>query len=130
MKNESIKVVIVPPNQKAQVAEIDQSLDSIQQIIGGCPQFLCPFDDPVFLICNEDRHMIELPFCRLIESQDCATAITGTFIIAAIGDGINKFTSLPEEFADKYNNKFLFPEKLMQDGRGGSLKSVKYEVFF
>ena len=47
-------VVACYPGKTAQVIEIDGSLESMQQFVGGYLQAVYPFDDPVAIICNEE----------------------------------------------------------------------------
>lgn len=47
-----MQVVIVEPEKKPFVQNIDDTLTSMQQIVGGTIQAVYPFEEPVALICN------------------------------------------------------------------------------
>ena len=47
-----MQVVIVEPEKKPFVQNIDDTLTSMQQIVGGTIQAVDPFEEPVALICN------------------------------------------------------------------------------
>lgn len=47
-----MQVVIVEPEKKPFVQNIDDTLTSMQQIVGGPIQAVYPFEEPVALICN------------------------------------------------------------------------------
>lgn len=47
-----MQVVIVEPEKKPVVQNIDDTLTSMQQIVGGTIQAVYPFEEPVALICN------------------------------------------------------------------------------
>ncbi len=47
-----MQVVIVEPEKKPVVQNIDNTLTSVQQLVGGTIQAVYPFEEPVALICN------------------------------------------------------------------------------
>lgn len=47
-----MQVVIVEPEKKPVMQNIDDTLTSMQQIVGGTIQAVYPFEEPVALICN------------------------------------------------------------------------------
>ena len=47
-----MQVVIVEPEKKPVVQNIDNTLTSMQQLVGGTIQAVYPFEEPVALICN------------------------------------------------------------------------------
>ena len=49
-----MKVLVVEPNRVPYMAEIKNSLDEMQKIVGGLIQAVYPFDSPVALICNDE----------------------------------------------------------------------------
>ena len=49
-----MQVVIVEPEKKPVVQNIDNTLTSVQQLVGGTIQAVYPFEEPVALICNDE----------------------------------------------------------------------------
>lgn len=50
--SEKIKVVLVEPNKKAVITEIENSLKSLQKIVEGYIECVYPFEDNVGIIAN------------------------------------------------------------------------------
>lgn len=47
-----MRVLIVKPEQTPEIREIDDSLETMQGIVGGLIQPIYPFEDPVALVAN------------------------------------------------------------------------------
>ena len=47
-----MQIVIVDPQKKPTVQNIDDGLEAMQQIVGGTIQAIYPFEEPIALICN------------------------------------------------------------------------------
>lgn len=112
MKRRKIAVVVVEPNKNARVLSIGSDLKSMQKTVGGNIQAIYPFEDPVAIVCNEAGKLEGLPFNRVLTYEGCDTydMLFGTFFI--VGCSYDDFTSLSKEQAEKYKQKFLFPEKM------------------
>ena len=54
---EMIDVLLVKPGKHPALVNIPYSLESLQGMVGGWIQEICPFDDPVALIVNDDGKM-------------------------------------------------------------------------
>lgn len=93
---ERIKVVLVEPGKDPEIVEIDQTLKTLQKLVGGYIQVVYPWDDSAVLICNEEGKMIGLTPNRYVKGD----VIFGTFIVA--GAGRDMFESLTEEQICKY----------------------------
>ena len=63
-------VVACYPGKTAQVIDIDGSLESMQQFVGGNIEALYFFDDPVAIICNEEGKIDRLPLNRALYTED------------------------------------------------------------
>ena len=61
-----IKVLLVEPGKTAKPFEIDDSLESMQEIVGGYIEEYMPFDDEVAIICNEEGKLNNEPLNRAI----------------------------------------------------------------
>lgn len=60
-----MKVLVVEPMKKPYTKEIDGSLKSMQELVGGTIEVVYPFDDPVALICNDEGKLMGARLLRL-----------------------------------------------------------------
>ncbi len=107
-----MKVVLVEVGKPAKIADIPHDLKAMQTIVEGPIQALYPWDDPVALVCNEEGKLHGLPPNRILEDYDI---IAGNFFLCGLSK--DNFASLSESLAKKYQEKFLYPERIaIQDG--------------
>ena len=112
------KVLIVEPNKKAKVTEIDNSLETLQSIVGGYIECIYPFEDNVGIIANEEGKLIGLEPNRALKDDEgnIYDIIFGTFIVAGLTE--DDFGSLTDEQAEKYSAEFFLPELIFKaDGK-------------
>lgn len=122
----NITVVLVKPNQKAQIATIDASLRGLQEIVKGPIEAMYPFEEEVCIVCNEVGKIEGLPLSRAIYDEDkqMIDIIAGTFFICdASGED---FGSLNEEQQNKYLEQFKSPERFYKFG--DVIKAVPYKI--
>lgn len=107
-----MKVLIVEPLKEPCVKDIDGSLESMQEIVGGTIQVIYPFDNPVALICNDDGKLLRLPLNRALfdGNGDIYDIIAGTFFICAAPSDSDNFASLTDEQIEKYKKRFAAME--------------------
>ena len=55
-----MKVLLVEPNADPRIIEIDGSLASMQELVGGLIEAIYPFNAPVALICNDEGKLAVL----------------------------------------------------------------------
>ena len=105
-------VLLIEPGKKPRKAEIDGSLAGMQQVVGGYIQATFPFDDPVALECNEEGKMLGHPLNRALRDDegDIYDIVAGTFFICGALPDSENFTSLGEEYLEKYHRWFCYPE--------------------
>lgn len=116
-------VVACYPGKTAQVIEIDGSLESMQQFVGGYIEAVYPFDDPVAVICNEEGKLNGLPLNRALYTEDgeMVDITAGNIIICGLGE--EDFASLQGELLEKYLEKFKQPESFIKIG--GDILAIK-----
>ncbi len=116
-------VVACYPGKTAQVIEIDGSLESMQQFVGGYIEAVYPFDDPVAIICNEEGKLNGLPLNRALYNEDgeMFDIAHGNIIICGLGE--EDFASLQGELLEKYLEKFKQPETFVKIG--GDILAIK-----
>ena len=88
-----MRVLVVEPGKQPEEREIDGSLESMQQIVGGLIQAIYPFDDTVALICNDEGKLLGLPWNRVVGYD----IIAGTFFLCDAPPDSENFKSLTEE---------------------------------
>ena len=65
-----MRILLVEPGKTPILKEIDGSLKSMQEIVGGTIQALYPFEEPVALICNDDGKLLGLPLNRGLRDEE------------------------------------------------------------
>lgn len=107
-----MKVVLVEVGKPAKITDMPHDLKAMQTIVEGPIQALYPWDDPVALVCNEEGKLHGLPLNRILEDYDI---IAGNFFLCGLSK--DNFASLSGSLAKKYQEKFLYPERIaIQDG--------------
>ena len=103
-----MRVLIVEPLKVPYVTEIDGSLESMQNIVGGLIQVIYPFDDLVALVCNDEGKLMGLPLNRPLTdcNGDIYDIIAGTFFLCAVPTDSDSFDSLTEEQIRKYTDHY------------------------
>ena len=115
-----MRVLVVEPKCRPKVKEIDGSLKSMQEIVGGWIQALYIFDGPVALVCHDEGKLLNLPLNRGLrdESGQIYDIISGTFFLCGVPAGSDHFDSLTEEQIERYRERFHTPEMFLAvDGR-------------
>ena len=113
-----MKIVQVEPGREPIATEIDGSLDSMQEVVGGLIQALFPFDEPVALVANDDGKLLGLPANRALrdEAGEPYDILCGTFFLCGAPTGCDHFTSLTDEQVEKYRALFQHPEMFLNIG--------------
>ena len=110
-----MQVVIVEPEKKPVVQNIDDTLTSMQQIVGGTIQAVYPFEEPVALICNDEGKLLNLPLNRALRDSNGAIydIVAGTFFLCAAPVDSDRFESLTDEQAQTCLERFATPEQFI-----------------
>lgn len=103
-----MKVLVVEVGRQPMVKEIDGSLRSMQEIVGGYIQAIYPWMEEVALICNEEGMINGLPLNRpLLDDRGwLIDVIAGTFFICAAPIDSESFQSLTDEQIERYSRLF------------------------
>ena len=115
-----MRVLVVEPERRPEARGIDDSLHTMQGIVGGLIQPVYPFDDPVALVCNDEGKLMNLPANRGLRDKDgqIYDIIFGTFFLCGVPADCDHFTSLTPEQIKTYQEKFYTPEMFWgMDGR-------------
>ena len=107
-----MRVLVVEPERRPEVREIDGSLRSMQEVVGGLIQALAPFDEPLALVCNDEAKLMNLPANRGLRDEDgkLYDIICGTFFLCGAPADSDHFVSLTPEQIERYRERFHTPE--------------------
>ena len=113
-----MKVIVVEPQKKPVVQNIDPGLEAMQKIVGGSMEAVYPFADPVALICNEEGKLLGLPLNRALRDDDGEVydIISGTFFLCAAPPDSDRFESLGDQQMKVYFERFAVPEMFLKVG--------------
>ena len=111
-----MNVLVVEPYKKPYEKDIDPGLSSLQSAVDGSIEAICPFEEEVAVICNEEGKLIGLPLNRVIrdENGEVSDIIAGTFIVTGLGE--EDFCGLSPELMEKMKKRFETPEQFITIG--------------
>lgn len=123
----TISVLLVEPGRSPRMIEIEDTLEAKQALVGGCIEQFMPFMDDAALICHEEGKLEGLPLNRAIYDEDgtMIDIVAGTFFLCYAPIDSERFLSLPESLAQKYTEKFKYPEIFYRDRSGIHVLSYK-----
>ena len=109
-REEFITVVLCEPGKEARVTTIANSLESLQQTVGGYIEAVYPFEDPVAIICNEEGKLNRMELNRALRDDSCQIydILVGPFFVVGLRD--DDFASLTKDLQEKYRRMFEHPE--------------------
>lgn len=123
-----MRILVVEPERRPEVREIDDSLEAMQKIVGGLIQPVYPFDDSVALVCNDEGKLMDLPANRGLRNEDgqIYDIVFGTFFLCGAPPDSDHFTSLTPEQIEWYRELFYTPEMFW--GMDGHIVCIPMEV--
>ena len=110
-----MRVLIVEPERRPEVKEIDGSLKTMQSIVGGYIQAIYPFDDSVALVVNDEGKLMNLPANRGLRDKNgqIYDIVCGTFFLCGASVDCDQFISLTPEQIERYRERFHTPEMFL-----------------
>ena len=126
-ERDKIRVIVCRVDERAEVIEIDDKLEAMQEVVGSLIQEYMPWEDEVAIICNEEGKMMGLPLNRGIRSDEgqLQDIIAGDFFLCYAPVESEKFLSMPKDLEDKYREKFDYPEQFFRTEDG--IKGIQYD---
>lgn len=120
-----MRVIMVEPAKRPVVADIDNTLESLQKSVGGYIQAVYPWTDACALVCDDDAKFKGATLNRALRDKDgdIYDIVAGTFLI--VGVEKDDFVSLPEELVPKYMALFKTPEVFIRYGDTLLVKKVR-----
>lgn len=121
MKETTIRVLKVEPNNVPCMARLNNDLDSLQKAVSiGCEHQglieIIDIAENVAILCNEEGKLIGLEGNRRLGND----ILVGVFYVVGTDDEGN-LCSLTDEQMAYYNNVFFAPETITQDEIGDSI---------
>lgn len=109
-----MRIVVVEPFKSPEVKEIADTLEAMQNVVGGMIEAIYPFDDPVAIVANDEGKTLGLLPNRGLRDDDgeLYDIICGTFFICGLTE--DNFGSLTEEQVEKFMKEYETPELFMK----------------
>lgn len=122
-----MRVLVVEPERRPEVKEIDNSLTVMQDVVGGLIQPI-HLDNSVVLVCNNEGKLMDLPPNRGLRDKDgqMYDIVFGTFFLCGSSADCDHFTSLTQEQIKQYKERFHTPEMFW--GMDGHITCLPLEV--
>ena len=123
-----MQVLVVEPERRPEVREINDSLSAMQEIVGGLIQPIYLFDEPVALVCNDEGKLLDLPANRGLRNKDgqIYDIVCGTFFLCGAPPDSDHLTSLTPEQIQRYQERFYAPEMFW--GMDGHIVCLPLEI--
>ena len=112
-----MRILIVEPEHRPEVREIDGSLKTMQGIVGGLIQPIPLIGDPnTVLVCNDEGKLLNLPANRGLRdgTGQIYDIVCGTFFICGAPADCDHFTSLTPEQIERYRERYHTPELFLR----------------
>ncbi|MBP3399410.1 MAG: DUF3846 domain-containing protein [Erysipelotrichaceae bacterium] len=128
-REEKLSVILVKPGEIAEQVEIDDTLEAMQETVGGYIESYMPFEDEVAIVCNDEGKMNGEPLNRAIKdgNGEIIDIICGDFFICYAPIGSENFHSMPPDLMEKYEEKFRLPEEFFRAPDGKEIIAIPYE---
>ena len=124
-----MRILIVEPGRRPEEREIDGSLKSMQEVVGGWIQALNPFAEPdVALVCHDEGKLLNLPANRGLrdENGQIYDILCGTFFVCGAPADCDHFTSVSQEQIERYRERLYTPEVFW--GMDGHIVCLPLEI--
>ena len=115
---EEIRVLLVEPCRKPRLVTVEHTLKNLQELVGGDIEAVYPWEDRVCLVCDENGLGNRKVPNRLLTDDDGnpQDVLLGTFFICGLGE--EDFCSISDEMAEKYEQRFRWPELFTHTSNG------------
>ena len=124
-----MRILVVEPERRPEVREIDGSLKSMQEIVGGLIQPIPLIGDfDTVLVCHDEGKLLKLPANRGLRDENgkIYDIVCGTFFICGVPADSDSFTSLTPKQIERYRERFYTPEVFW--GMDGHIVCLPLEV--
>lgn len=114
---EDIRVLLIEPGEKPHLVTVPHTLEELQGLVGGYIAATYPWrEDLVAVVFDDDGMAKDYPPNRLLVDEDGKPydILKGTFFITCLST--DDFASISDEMAEKYTEKFYWPEVFARFG--------------
>lgn len=103
-------VLAVQPGEKPVTQELEGTLKSMQDFVGGTIQAIYPFEDAVAIVCNDEGKLNGMKYNRALrnEAGEVIDILCGPFFVCGLGD--EDFASPTTAQLETYYKIFEHPE--------------------
>ena len=115
---ERIRMLEIAPLEAPRLIEVDHTLENLQELVGGTIQALYPWEDLCCILCDDNGKAKGYLANRILEDEEGNPydIIVGTFYICGLTR--DDFASIPNDLAEKYTEKYRYPEMFMRTENG------------
>ena len=115
---EMIRMLEIAPLEAPRLIEVEHTLENLQKLVGGTVQAVYPWEDYCCILCDDDGKAKGYPANRVLVDEDGNPydILVGTFYICGLTR--DDFASIPDDLAEKYTEKFKYPEFFMRTENG------------
>ena len=106
-----MKILLLEPGKVAREAEIDGSLESMQETVGGLITAVYLFSEPVAVVANDEGLLMGLPLNRKLNEH---TIIAGTFFLCGLSE--DSFADLSPELMEQFRRRLYYPHQFVRIG--------------
>lgn len=126
MAEEKLTVLKVAPGMVPETVTVEDSLESLQNEVGGYIETTYPFSESVCIICNEEGKIRGLPLNRALmdKNGEVLDIIAGTFLI--VGVRSDSFCSLSAGQIRTYSEMFARPQMFFR--QNGKIEVISKEA--
>lgn len=137
VETEMLRVLLLKPGEQAEIAEIEDNLESMQRLVEGNIEEYMPFEDAsdprigdCAIVCNEEGKMLGMELNRGIFDQNgrLQDIIAGPFFICYAPIESEKFLSMPPDLEEKMRQKFEKPQHFYKNGNHISIETYDQKV--
>ena len=107
---EDIRVLLIEPGEKPRLVTVPHTLEELQKLVGGYIAATYPWEDAVGVVFDDDGMAKGYPPNRLLVDEDGKPydILKGNFFICGLSP--TDFASISDDLAEKYAEKFYWPE--------------------
>lgn len=113
MDSKKIRVLYVQPGKYPEERMIDNTLKTMQTLVGGDIEAVYPWRDRACIVCDGESKLKNSPLNRPLEDYDI---LAGNFFVCGLSGG--DFTSLTDEQLKRYEKLYHTPILFMKTRMG------------
>ena len=122
-----IKVIKLSPMKAPEVVFIENTLEAMQEFVGGYIQVVYPYEDRVAIVGDDEGKLKHYKPTRILFGEDGEPydMLVGDCFIVGLSQ--HNFDSVPDELVEKYVEKFRYPELIYRFAGSVYMKRIGCE---